>query len=96
MTGTVPGWCAVVVLFHAPWDASSGIAGWLTLLLTGTPRQWLLIQLDDVPRVTGGQVHLFTALSWALLVLDGSVGLLVLRGRWHRATVVSPMDAGGR
>jgi RsiW-degrading membrane proteinase PrsW (M82 family) len=96
LTGAVLGWYAVVVLLHALWDASSGIAVWLTLLLTGTPRQWLLIRLDDVPRVTGGQVHLFTALSWALLVLVGIVGLLVLRGRWHRATAVSPTDAGGR
>jgi hypothetical protein len=82
-----------VVLLHALWDASSGIAVWLTLLLTGTPRQWLLIRLDDVPQVTGGQVHLFTALSWALLVLDGIVGLLVLRSRWHRATAISPVNA---
>jgi RsiW-degrading membrane proteinase PrsW (M82 family) len=93
LTGTVLGWYAVVVLLHALWDASSGIAVWLTLLLTGTPRQWLLIRLDDVPQVTGGQVHLFTALSWALLVLDGIVGLLVLRSRWHRATAISPVNA---
>ena len=93
LTGAVLGWYAVVVLLHALWDASSGIAVWLTLLLTGTPRQWLLIRLDDVPQVTGGQVHLFTALSWALLVLDGIVGLLVLRSRWHRATAISPVNA---
>jgi hypothetical protein len=59
---------------------------WLTLLLTGTQVQWLLIQLGRAPAVTQAQVHLFTALSWALLLLDGLLGLLVLRGRWRRAT----------
>ena len=48
----------------------SGIAVWLTLLLTGTPVQWLLIQLGRAPAVTPAQVHLFTALSWGLLALD--------------------------
>jgi hypothetical protein len=31
-------------------------------------------------------VHLFTALSWALLVLDALAGLVILHRRWHRAT----------
>jgi hypothetical protein len=33
-------------------------------------------------------VHLFTILNWALLALDGLLGLLVLRGRWRRATAL--------
>jgi len=84
--GAVLGWYVVVVLLHGLWDASRGIAVWLTLLLTGTQVQWLLIQLGRAPAVTQAQVHLFTALSWALLLLDGLLGLLVLRGRWRRAT----------
>lgn len=32
-------------------DASRGIAKWLTLLFTGTPVQWLPIQLDGMPTV---------------------------------------------
>jgi RsiW-degrading membrane proteinase PrsW (M82 family) len=83
---SVLGWYAVAVLLHAAWDASQGIAVWLTLLFTGTPRQRLLIELGDVPHVSQTQVHLFTVLSWALLTMDGLVGLLILRGRWHRAT----------
>ena len=61
---------------------------WLTLLLTGTQVQWLLIQLGRVPAVTQAQVHLFTVISWALLALDGLLGLLVLRGRWRKATAL--------
>jgi hypothetical protein len=33
-------------------------------------------------------VHVFTALSWGLLALDALVGLLILHGRWRRATRV--------
>jgi RsiW-degrading membrane proteinase PrsW (M82 family) len=65
---------------------SQGIAVWLTLLLTGTPVRWLLIQLGRAPEVTPAQVHLFTILSWGLSALDALLGVLVLRGRWRRAT----------
>jgi RsiW-degrading membrane proteinase PrsW (M82 family) len=88
LSGAVLGWYALVVLLHALWDASQGIAVWLTLLLTGTRVQWLLIELGRVPQVTPAQVHLVTALSWGLLGLDGLVGLVVLRGRWNRATAL--------
>jgi protease PrsW len=76
----------LVALLHALWDASRGIAVWLTLLLTGTQVQWLLIQLGHAPAVTPDQVHLFTIISWGLLALDALLGLLILRGRWRRAT----------
>jgi RsiW-degrading membrane proteinase PrsW (M82 family) len=84
----VLGWYVVVALLHGLWDASQGIAVWLTMLLTGTQAQWLLIRLGQVPDVTPAQVHLFTVLSWALLALDALVGLLVLRRRWRRATAL--------
>ncbi|MEN3267235.1 MAG: protease PrsW [Pseudonocardia sp.] len=86
LTGAVLGWYVVVVVLHALWDASQGIAQWLTLIFTGAPWQLLLLELGAAPRVTDGQVHLFTALTWTLLVVDGTVGLLVLRRRWRRAT----------
>ena len=86
LSGAVLGWYALVALLHGLWDASRGMAVWLTLLLTGTRVQWLLIQLGRAPAVTPAQVHLFTVLSWALLALDGLLGLLVLHGRWRRAT----------
>ena len=78
----------VVVLLHGLWDASQGIAVWLTLLLTGTPTQRLLIELGRVPQVTPAQVHLLTAISWGLLGMDALLGLLVLRGRWRRAAAL--------
>jgi RsiW-degrading membrane proteinase PrsW (M82 family) len=93
LSRAVLGWYAVVVLLHTLWDASRGIAVWLTLVLTGTRVQWLLIQLGRAPEVTPAQVHLFTILSWALLALDGLLGLLVLRGRWRRATGVRTRGA---
>ncbi len=86
LTRAVLGWYALAVLLHALWDTSRGIAMWLTLQLTATPVQWLLIQLGRAPAGTQAQVHLFTALSWALLALPALVGLLVLHGRWRQAT----------
>jgi len=86
LTGAVLGWYALVVLLHALWDASQGIAVWLTLRLSATPVQWLLIESGRVPVWSQAQVHLFTALSWALLALDARVGLLILHRRWRRAT----------
>jgi RsiW-degrading membrane proteinase PrsW (M82 family) len=84
----VLGWYAVVVVLHALWDASRGIAVWLTLLLTTTPVQWMLIQMGRTPAVTPEQVHLFTALSWSLMALDGLLGVIIVRRRWRRATAL--------
>jgi protease PrsW len=86
LSRAVLGSYVLVALLHGLWDASRGIAVWLTLLLTGTQAQWLLIQLGRAPEVTPAQVHLFTILSWGLLALDALLGVLVLRGRWRRAT----------
>jgi protease PrsW len=84
LTVAVLGWYAGVVLLHALWDASQMIAVWLTLQFTATPVQWLLIQLGRVPAESQAQVHLFTALSWALLAVDALVGLLVADSRSAR------------
>jgi protease PrsW len=86
LAGAVLGWYLLVAVLHGLWDASQGIAVWLTLLLTGTPVQRLLTGLGRVPAVTQSQVHLFTVISWGLLALDGLLGLVVLRWRWRRAT----------
>jgi len=42
--------------------------------------------LGRAPEVTPSQVHLFTVLSWGLLSIDALLGVLILRGRWRRAT----------
>jgi RsiW-degrading membrane proteinase PrsW (M82 family) len=85
LTGAVVGWYLVVSLLHGLWDASRGIAVWLTLLLTATPVQWTLIQLGRMPDPTAAQVQLFSLLSWGLLALDALLGLAVLRGRLREA-----------
>src|SRR6266542_1847913 len=92
-TGAVLGWYLVVAALHALWDASQQIAVWLTLLLTGTRLEWLLIEQGRAPAPTTTQVHLFTALDWALLAVDALIGLLLLRWCWRRATRVAPRGA---
>ena len=86
LSRAVLGSYVLVALLHGLWDASRGIAVWLTLLLTATPVQWALIELGRAPDVTPGQLHLFTILSWGLLALDALLGVMILRGRWRRAT----------
>jgi RsiW-degrading membrane proteinase PrsW (M82 family) len=83
--GAVVGWYLVVALLHGLWDAARGIAVWLTLLLTATPVQWMLIQRGRFPQPTPEQVQVFTLSSWGLLALDAVVGLVLLRGRWRQA-----------
>jgi protease PrsW len=104
LTGSVLGFYLLVAALHALWDAAQGVAVWLALLLTGTQVQWQLIRLGQVPDVTPAQVHLFTILNWGLLILDAVLGLLILRGRWRKATtperpgtpIALPLVAGGR
>jgi len=86
LTGAVAGWYLLVAALHGLWDGSQQLAVWLTLLLTGTPVPGQLVQLGNAPAVTAAQVHLFTVFSWTLLALDALIGLLVLRGRWRKAT----------
>jgi RsiW-degrading membrane proteinase PrsW (M82 family) len=85
LSGGLVGWYVVVSLLHGLWDASRGIAVWLTLLLTATQVQWSLIQMGRVPEPTQAQVHAFTVISWGLLLVDALLGVAVLRGRWRQA-----------
>jgi hypothetical protein len=86
LTWAVVGWYLVVAVLHGLWDAAQPVAVWLTLWLTATPVQWQLLGVGQLSGVTQAQVHLFTALYWGLLVLDALVGLVLLRGRWRKAT----------
>ena len=88
ITGAVVAWYVVISLLHGLWDGSRVIAVWLTLLLTASQVQWLLIRLGRMPEPTGTQVQVFSFLSWSLLALDALLGLLVLRGRWREAMVL--------
>jgi RsiW-degrading membrane proteinase PrsW (M82 family) len=100
LTGSLLGFYLLVAALHGLWDAAQPIAVWLTLLLTASPVQWQLLRVGQIPAVTQTQIHLFTALYWALLILAAVIGLLVLRGRWRRATgrdrlaVVAPVGRG--
>jgi protease PrsW len=85
LSGGLVGWYLLVVGLHTLWDASRGIAVWLTLLLTASQMQWALIQMGRVPQPTQTQVHLFTTLNWGLLLLDALLGVVLFRGRWRQA-----------
>ena len=64
-----------VSLLHALWDSMHGIALLLTLVLTGTPYQFSLLERGQLPQVTEAQVNLFTTLSWAGLIVVALIGL---------------------
>ena len=85
LSGALVGWYVVVAGLHALWDAARPVAVWLTLLLTATQVQWALIRMGRVPQPTQAQVHTFTTLTWALLLVDVLVGVAILRGRWRQA-----------
>jgi protease PrsW len=91
LRASLVGWYLLTTLLHALWDASSSIAFWLTLLLTGTAMQWTLIGQGEPPPVTAEQTHLYTAANWALLLVDALVGLAILMVRWHQATAGPPV-----
>jgi protease PrsW len=76
LSGALVGWYVVVALLHTLWDASRPVAVWLTLLLTASQVQWLLIRMGRVPQPTQAQVHTFTMINWGLLLLDALVGLM--------------------
>jgi RsiW-degrading membrane proteinase PrsW (M82 family) len=99
LSGPVLGWYGLTAALHALWDAARGIAAWLTMLLTATPRQqWLLDEFGLLPVATESQIHLFTALNWILLGLDAVIGMLLLGRRWPKArgfpTLARKVSAG--
>lgn len=79
-------WYVVVSLLHGFWDAAGGIAALLVLIVTTTSAQFQALELGRVVQPTQEQVHLFTTLTWIFLILDGIIGIALLRGRWRRAS----------
>ncbi|MEU5262055.1 PrsW family glutamic-type intramembrane protease [Amycolatopsis sp. NPDC021455] len=76
-----------VALLHALWDAMHGIALVLTLLLTGTPWQYVQLEQGYQPQPTALQADVFTVLSWGGLALVSVIGiawLLAVRARARR------------
>src|SRR3954451_16161722 len=64
-----------VSLLHALWDSMHSIALVVTLLLTGTPYQYRLLEQGYQAQPTDTQATLFTILSWGGLVLVSLIGL---------------------
>ncbi|GIF14428.1 PrsW family intramembrane metalloprotease [Actinoplanes teichomyceticus] len=68
-----------VAVLHALWDSMHSIALLVTLVLTGTPYQYSLLERGYQPEPTASQTHLFTVLSWGGLLLISLIALLWLR-----------------
>ncbi|MEO3869847.1 PrsW family glutamic-type intramembrane protease [Nonomuraea sp. B12E4] len=78
-----------VSLLHALWDSMTAIAIAVTLVLFGQRWQFQLLRIGRVPNVTDWQVHVYTLLHWAGLIVISLVGVLWLttvlgRGRRDR------------
>jgi RsiW-degrading membrane proteinase PrsW (M82 family) len=76
-----------VSVLHALWDSMHSIALLITLVLTGTPYQYGLLQRGYQPQPTSAQTELFTVLSWGGLILVSLLGigwLLIVRRRADR------------
>ncbi|SDM09477.1 Membrane proteinase PrsW, cleaves anti-sigma factor RsiW, M82 family [Nonomuraea maritima] len=67
-----------VSLLHALWDSMSAIAIAITLVLTGRPWQFAELRIGMVPDVSPWQVHVYTVLHWAGLVLNSLIALVWL------------------
>jgi RsiW-degrading membrane proteinase PrsW (M82 family) len=79
-----------VSLLHALWDSIHQISVVLTLLLTGTPWQYAVLQRGYIPEPTATQVRLITFLDWAGLMLISMIGVGWLLHEWHRAPRARP------
>src|SRR3954454_120770 len=64
-----------VSVLHALWDAMHSIALLITLVLTGTPYQFALLEKGYQPQPTATQADLFTWLSWGGLVVVSLIGI---------------------
>ncbi|KDN24249.1 PrsW family intramembrane metalloprotease [Amycolatopsis rifamycinica] len=76
-----------VAFLHALWDGMHGIALVLTLLLTGTPWQYVQLEQRYQAQPTALEADVFTVLSWGGLALVSAVGvawLLAVRARARR------------
>ncbi|NUP04401.1 MAG: PrsW family intramembrane metalloprotease [Nonomuraea sp.] len=69
-----------VSLLHALWDSMTAIAIAVTLVLTGRPWQFELLRIGRVPHVTEWQVHVYTLVNWAGLIV---ISLVALAWLWR-------------
>lgn len=78
----VLGWWCVVVLLHAVWDASAGLAVALTYITIGQPVSIPAVEAGRLPDPTASQVHLVAVYSWALLTACALIGILLANRMW--------------
>jgi RsiW-degrading membrane proteinase PrsW (M82 family) len=64
-----------VSALHALWDGMHSIALLVTLVLTGSPYQFSLLERGYEPQPTGTQADLFTILSWGGLIVVSLIGI---------------------
>jgi RsiW-degrading membrane proteinase PrsW (M82 family) len=64
-----------VSLLHALWNAMHSIALMVTLLVTGTPYQYELLERGYQPETTAAQANMFTVLSWGGLLCVSVIGI---------------------
>jgi RsiW-degrading membrane proteinase PrsW (M82 family) len=64
-----------VSVLHALWDSMHSIALLVTLVLTGTPYQFTLLERGYQPEPTTTQANLFTILSWGGLIVVSIIGI---------------------
>jgi RsiW-degrading membrane proteinase PrsW (M82 family) len=74
-----------VSVLHALWDGMHSIALLVTLVLTGTPYQFSLLERGYDPNPTGSQATLFTVLSWGGLIVISLIGIAWLVSVRRRA-----------
>jgi RsiW-degrading membrane proteinase PrsW (M82 family) len=74
-----------VSVLHALWDGMHSIALLVTLVLTGTPYQFSLLDRGYDPNPTGSQATLFTVLSWGGLIVISLIGIAWLAAVRRRA-----------
>ncbi|MEU5881051.1 PrsW family glutamic-type intramembrane protease [Spirillospora sp. NPDC047279] len=79
-----------VSLLHALWDSMHGLAIGLTLVLTGTPWQYDLLQHGYLPRATTTQSHLITIFNAVGILAISLIALTWLRSLYHRSRAVRP------
>ena len=73
-----------VSILHGLWDSAQQVAVVITYLLTGTAWQLRLLTFGYLPGPTSTQVHLFSLMSNAVLVVVALLGVISLWVIWRR------------
>lgn len=82
VSASVVGWWFVVVMLHAVWDASAGLAVALTYVTTGQPVSIPAVENGKIPDPTTSQLHLIAVYSWALLTACALIGIGLANRMW--------------